>query len=800
MGSFSRTPGALFLMLTLFACSVDDVVFRPGVGPDGMPPDAPQGAVRLIVSTVQLAVGETGQAALTVALSERPAGAVAISISPSNGAKLAVSPATVRIEPVDYATPQTITVTARDDDDVADEQQSVKLEAAGLGSVTVQVNVADNDGLGLVVAPGSSLEIGEGTDEPMRVRLSARPSAPVTATLTSSDAQVAVPTPATLTFTPDNWQTAQPVMIAGRADANSSDDAASIAIGGDELADIAVTVKVFDDDVLALALSASNLDAVNEGGERALTVQLTQPPQASVEVDVIASPAAALSVAQSRLTFTPANWNVPQPLQVSALHDPDTVGRVALVRLVASGLSTRTMGVAIVDDDVQAITASDQVTVPEGASVQTGVRLAFQPEGDVVLNASSLSTGTATVSPPQLTFTRDNYATPQQLTIDALEDADAAPGGTTLRLEEMVTGMVKELPLVIAENDILAIESNPPALSLAEGASTSVGVRLTAMPLSEVTVALSSNDAGAAIVAPASLSFTSANWSTYQMVTVSSLEDNDLANENVSLRMAAGVEVGEKVLSVGVSDNDTQVIQVSRTSLAVTEGQSSTFTVQLGFQPAGNVAVNIASNNPGKATASPASITFSAADYSTPRMVTVSGIHDPNLVSEQAQILASSPSAVDATVAVTINDDDTQAVIVSPGSLTLPSGSNGSFTVRLQFQPSANATVSFSSVPGAVVGVIPSSVTFTASDYGTNRTVEVRPVQTLDAKLIHGPFALPPGGSTATIRGTSPNATDGVVQVTIQDGGSCGDGICRPPEDIPSCPEDCCRRGQACFQ
>jgi hypothetical protein len=83
-------------------------------------------------------------------------------------------------------------------------------------------------------------------------------------------------------------------------------------------------------------------------------------------------------------------------------------------------------------------------------------------------------------------------------------------------------------------------------------------------------------------------------------------------------------------VSVTNSDNDAAGITVSPTGgLVTTEGGgTATFTIVLTSAPTGSVVVNLSSTNPAEATVSPASVSFTAANWSSAQTITVHGVDD----------------------------------------------------------------------------------------------------------------------------------------------------------------------------
>ena len=74
---------------------------------------------------------------------------------------------------------------------------------------------------------------------------------------------------------------------------------------------------------------------------------------------------------------------------------------------------------------------------------------------------------------------------------------------------------------------------------------------------------------------------------------------------------------------------------VSASTLTVDEAGSGTFTVKLATQPSASVTVGVTSDDTGAATASPASLTFTTADWNTTKTVTVSGVNDSDTANRE---------------------------------------------------------------------------------------------------------------------------------------------------------------------
>ena len=169
------------------------------------------------------------------------------------------------------------------------------------------------------------------------------------------------------------------------------------------------------------------------------------------------------------------------------------------------------------------------------------------------------------------------------------------------------------------------------------GGTATFTVVLISRPIADVTIGLSSSDTTQGTVNKSSLTFTSANWDIPQTVTVTGVDDA-VADGNIAYSIvtapatSAGGYNGQDASDVTVTsiDNDTAGITVNPTAgLFTTEGGgTATFRVVLNSQPTANVTIGVSSNNTTEGTVSPASLTFTDANWNMPQTVTVTGVND----------------------------------------------------------------------------------------------------------------------------------------------------------------------------
>ena len=314
------------------------------------------------------------------------------------------------------------------------------------------------------------------------------------------------------------------------------------------------------------------------------------------------------------------------------------------------------------------------VTVTEGGAAETfTVALNIEPTENVTVTVTSGDTEAAAVSPASLTFTKDNYSAAQTVTVTPVEDDDAAGESVTLTLDATGGGYDdadSDVMVTVNDDESATLTLSATTVTVTEGgAAGTFTVALSAEPTENVTVTVTSGNTEAATVSPASLTFTTENYSAAQTVTVTPVEDDDAAGESVTVTLDAtggGYDDVDSDVTVTVNDDESATLTLSATTVTVTEGGAAgTFTVALSVVPTENVTVSVSSGDGGAVTVSPASMTFTADNYTTAQTVTVTPVNDDDAANESVTVSLDATgggyNAAAATVTVTVNDDDTPA-------------------------------------------------------------------------------------------------------------------------------------------
>ncbi|MGV6810113.1 MAG: Calx-beta domain-containing protein [bacterium] len=373
-----------------------------------------------------------------------------------------------------------------------------------------------------------------------------------------------------------------------------------------------------------------------------------------------------------------------------------------------------------------------------------------------MINVTSGDTGEATVSASSLTFTNTNWNTAQTVTITGMNDSEADGNQNvtvTLSVNDASSDNAydalsdKTVTVTNGDDEVAGFTLSKTTATVNESGTTdSFTVVLDAQPSSDVVINVTSGDTGEATVSASSLTFTNTNWNTAQTVTITGMNDSEAdGNQNVTVTLSvndassdnAYDALSDKTVTVTNGDDEVAGFTLSKTTATVNEsGTTDSFTVVLDAQPSSDVVINVTSGDTGEATVSASSLTFTNTNWNTAQTVTITGMNDSEADGNQNVTVtlsvndASSDNAYDAlsdkTVTVTNGDDEVAGFTLSKTTATVnESGTEETFTVRLNTQPSSNVVVNVTSGDTGEAIVSPATLTFSDSNWNVIRTVTI---------------------------------------------------------------------------
>ena len=253
------------------------------------------------------------------------------------------------------------------------------------------------------------------------------------------------------------------------------------------------------------------------------------------------------------------------------------------------------------------------------------------------------------------------------------------------------------LPFIDSGTPSLQLVVDPVSLALTEGgAAGTFTIKLSDRPASDVTVQIGSSDLEALQVTPDSLVFSEASFDQAQPITVAPLDDPDANAESITLTVTAA-GLAPVSVQIRIADDDAQQIVASLTMLGVNEGGTATVAVSLAAQPDGAVMLAVGSDTPATIGVAPASLSFDAATWDQPHLVTISGLDDADADDATGSVTLSSAGLPSVPIAVTVFDDDRLAILVDPTTVMLAEGGNtATVQVSLTSRPDSDVTVNVS--------------------------------------------------------------------------------------------------------
>jgi hypothetical protein len=233
-------------------------------------------------------------------------------------------------------------------------------------------------------------------------------------------------------------------------------------------------------------------------------------------------------------------------------------------------------------------------------------------------------------------------------------------------------------------------------ITVPEGGTATFNVRLSASPSSDVSasVARVSGDEDIIVQSGSSLTFTSANWSQPQTVTLAANEDVDIANGMASIRIS-GNNISNKDITAAEQDNDSINFVVSADTITVPERSTASFNVKLSNQPTSDLPVTVTrvSGDSDITVESGQNLTFTTSNWNTDQTVTLRAANDDDTANGQATIRLSASGVPDKDITAVEADDDPVGCTISVSISSPANNATVSGTVTIQASVSGTCLI-----------------------------------------------------------------------------------------------------------
>ena len=609
----------------------------------------------------------------------------------------------------EWESPQEVTVFAdHDEDDQIEEVKTLTLlaENGGYDGVqgTVTVIVIDDD-YGLTVEP-TEITVVEGESEEFTVSLPASASGDVTVAIVSSRSVSELEFPLQLTFTEQGPESQDVIVTAIQDDDTETGEMETLTLtvsgGAYDGMMATVNVTIIDDDVELRAIPTEITVTEDDPTGAFFDVSLSHTPSSAVTVSIASETNSNLVLSGTVLTFEAAN--TPQRVAVTAGQDENSLDETETLTLTADeDYDGKTALVTVNITDAQApelVIEPPAINVSEGESSLFSVALSEQPLADVTVDISGASGSDLTLDQNSLTFTVDNWNTPQSVNVTAGHDEDAEDDVETLTLTASgggYDGVSDNVTVTIEDDDTASLIISPTALEIPEEESRTFTVNLFTPPSSSVTVGITPRAGADLDVDPSTLTFTAENSGTPQTVTVTAEDDEDAFDDHERLDLTAfgaGYDGVEDSVDVTILDDETLSLIIDPDSIEVYEGEEEVFEVYLSEVPLGDVTVQTGFDP--ELTLDPAELNFPQDAWDSPQLVTVFADHDGDSETGEIKTLTlvadnGGFDGVEGIVTVTVLDDDLSLVVDSV--ITIIEDSTKTVEVALSHNPLGPVTV-----------------------------------------------------------------------------------------------------------
>ena len=433
------------------------------------------------------------------------------------------------------------------------------------------------------------------------------------------------------------------------------------------------TTTITDNDTsptVSLSISGST---VTEGSALTLTATSSAVSGRNITVNLSHSGTASSSDINEPSSITITAGNTTGTATLTAVDDDldeSNETKAISISTVVNGTEngTQQVSLTVVDNDTHGITISesgDSTHVNEGVGQDSfSVVADSEPTDDIVITLS-LANDEVSLGSTELTFTSENWDTPQTVTVTAVDDAfsEESPHAEVISFS-IASDDSQYNAVTLDDIDVNVYDDDSPGMILVESANnttvsesgttdTFTVVLNTAPTSGTVDVSFSILDDTQISITPTTLQFDSENFDTPQTITVSADDDrvkegthNTFILPSVSATDEDYDDFNLPNVNVFISDDDTAWVDWVEVDdeVDLTEGgDTKDYTFVLSSEPSNAVTVVITTDS--EVTASPSILSFNPDSeheraWNIPQTVTFTAVDDSDIEGEHSSTVS----------------------------------------------------------------------------------------------------------------------------------------------------------------
>lgn len=707
--------------------------------------------VPALISTDESGTADT----LEISLTSQPVNEVMIEISGIDDTEHSVNTPSILFTSQNWDNAQSITITGLGDD-VIDGTIEYKINLtvntiisdSSYHNITEEIALQnqDNDSARILISTDNITTNEDLLSDTLSVALSSSPYSDVILAVQSIDTTEHTINKDTLTFTSDNWNISQRIILTGKDD-NLVDETVCYqlslttinALSDSSYQDISKSIEACnnDNDMAAIIIRDDNSINTSEAGSTdTLFVRLNTKPAENVRLRISDANESEFTITNATLNFDDEDWDIFQPILFQGVNDFIVDGDYSeeITLKVINGSSdesyhdlSETISITNRDDDTARIIINptdNLITSENGLSDTFYVSLNTKPSKDVKFDIIGVDNTEGYLNNEQLVFTSDNWDTPQEIIMTGIDDNEI-DGSISYTIfidadnnnsDTTYSELSESLEVTNLDNDaagITIIETNSNTSTSEDGSTDVFRLVLNTEPSGDVFIIINGEDTSEGELDKNSVTFTKEDWATPKTIQITGIDDNYMDGD-IAYTLLVSTDINttdntylnlEYKLQVTNTDNDSAAILSNVNTIQTDEGgKSDTTSLWLSSQPLNNVSISVSGIDTSEGSATADQIIFTNQNWNIPQEFSLSGKDDHladgtimysilfNVINEESDTTYKNKQKV---ITAENTDNDTAKILCQPYD-TITTSENGdidSFAVSLSTQPISQVTI-----------------------------------------------------------------------------------------------------------